>query len=174
MHQYQSTDQVPLLKNNQSEVIEIVDDVTPRRIVPPKNLQNPRNPMIQLQMQRQQQQQQQQFNQNSLLDQPKVKSYAVSTLPGLSDEFVVEKVAEIKKITFSTEKREMIKQICQTNSLTCQQARLFTDLFRASYEKKLLIIDDFQLSDPKENMKHLLDTFDFEEDKKLTHFKLLK
>jgi hypothetical protein len=68
-----------------------------------------------------------------------LKNYLVSKLPSLTDEEVNQKVEEAKKITFSSEKRNMIQEICKNNSLTCAQARLFADLFRASYEKVFLI-----------------------------------
>ena len=90
----------------------------------------------QLAFQRQQHQQQNVVNsQHMMMNQPKMKSYVSSNLPGLTDDFVADKLSEIKKITFSTEKRRVIQEICKNNSLTCHQAKLFTDLFRSSYEK---------------------------------------
>eukprot|EP01080_Neovahlkampfia_damariscottae_P000008 gene8-4259_t len=168
-HSPSPKENAPLL-NSKIEEIEMVDHSQhqPKRIVPPTNIV-PINPMTVIV-------QQQGLPEKVLINkpQPKSKSYSVSNLPPATDEEIDETVKDAKKITFSSERREFVQKFCKKQSVTCAQARLFTDLFRASYEKKLLIVDDLELSDPRENIKILLDTFDFEEDKKTTHVKLLK
>jgi hypothetical protein len=92
------------------------------------------------------------------------KSIKPSLLEPASEEQVNETIVLIKTKIFSEHKKRVVYDVCSKYSVTCQQARLFLDCFRISFEKKEVIRAYIHLNDP-ENIKTMLDTFDFNEDK---------
>lgn len=96
-----------------------------------------------------------------------------SDLPETSEELLQKSLDLLKKKILSEDRRNVIKDLCTTNSITCLQGKTLLDCFRISFEKKQILLDFIKVSDP-ENISVLLQTFDFIEDRNLMMENLTK